>query len=328
MKGMKRTDSKKYKLGLFVFISTIFLISALYFIGKKQNLFGKTSYLTAVFKNVNGLQLGNNVRYSGINSGTVKAIEMKNDSTIYVFMVIENKMLKHIKKNAVASIGSDGLVGSMVINILPVNLPADPLIPGDTIRSVMKINTSDMLSTLNVTNKNAVLLTADLLKITKDINSGKGTLGKLISDTVMANDMSQIIRSLKLSSIKASKTVHNLNNMIREVKNGNNMAAILLNDTISADKLRSVIDNLDRSGKGIDTLITSLNETINDYKNSSGTLNVLVKDTAMADDIEITVKNIKEGSIKLNEDLEALKHHFLFRGYFKKLDKEQKKANK
>lgn len=321
---MERTNAQKFKLGLLVFFSTLFLISALYFIGKKQNIIGKTSRIVAVFSNVNGLQLGNNVRYSGINMGTVKNIEMKNDSVIFVSMVIENEMLKHMKKNARASIGSDGLVGSMVINILPVKQPADPLKEGDTIRSADKISSGDMLTTLSITNQNAALLTADLLKITKKINNGEGTLGKLISDTILANDLSQTIKNLKISSIKATRSLDQLHNLLMDVKEGNNVASVILSDSLSADRLRSVIRNLDHSGKNIDTLLSNLNETINEFKNSEGTVNMLVKDSAMADDIEITIKNIKEGSIKLNEDLEALKHHFLFRGYFKKLEKEKK----
>ena len=69
---MKTSNTQKFNLGIFVLLSTIILITALYFIGNRQNLFGKTFRISAVFNNVNGLQLGNNVRYSGINVGTVK----------------------------------------------------------------------------------------------------------------------------------------------------------------------------------------------------------------------------------------------------------------
>ena len=116
---MKKSNSQKISLGLFIILSTLFLIMALYYIGNRQNLFGKTFKISAVFNNVNGLILGNNVRYSGINVGTVKNINMINDTTICVDMIIEDKFLKHLKKNVVAGISSDGLVGSMVINIAP-----------------------------------------------------------------------------------------------------------------------------------------------------------------------------------------------------------------
>ena len=88
-------------------------------IGNRQNLFGNTYTINVVFTNVNGLQKGNNVRYAGINIGTVSSIKMKNDSIINVGMLIDADMLSHIKKDAVATIGSDGLVGSMIVLMFP-----------------------------------------------------------------------------------------------------------------------------------------------------------------------------------------------------------------
>ena len=116
---MKKTNSQKVRLGLFVIISTILFVVAVYLIGQRQNMFQKTFTISAYFQNVNGLQKGNNVRYSGINIGIVKGINMVNDSTIKVDMTIEEGILSHIKKNAIATIGSDGLVGNMIINIVP-----------------------------------------------------------------------------------------------------------------------------------------------------------------------------------------------------------------
>src|SRR5574343_163649 len=171
---MEKTASQKIRLGLFVIIGLTLFVLTIYFIGSTQQMFGKTETLTAVFNNVAGLQLGNNVRYSGINVGTVRGIEIVNDTTINVEMQIDQTILPHIKKNAVATIGSDGLVGSVIINIIPGQGDALPVQPGDFIKSNNRVRTDDMLSTLNVTNENAAQLTADLLKITNDINNGKG----------------------------------------------------------------------------------------------------------------------------------------------------------
>ncbi|MEN8123869.1 MAG: MlaD family protein [Bacteroidota bacterium] len=325
---MKKSNKQKFNLGLFVVLSSLALVVALYFIGKKQNIFGNTFTINAVFSNVNGLQLGNNVRYSGINVGTVKGIEMLNDTTIYVELVIQTKMLEHMKKNSIAAIGSDGLVGSMVINIGSSKERSEPLMPGDTITSYSKITTNDMLSTLNTTNQNAALLTADLLKITTDIKKGKGVLGKLINDSIMATSLQYTIENLKISSAKTSKTIDGLNEIISSVNYNESLAAVLLSDSISAVKLKSIISNLDRSSEGIDSVIANLNDVILEFKNGKGTLNYVVNDTVLVKDIDETMKNIKEGSILLNEDLEALKHSFLLKGYFKKLEKEQRKKEK
>ncbi len=322
---MEQTKKQKIKLGIFVIISTLFLIIALYFVGQKQNLFGSTFRITAVFRDVDGLMLGNNVRFSGINVGTVKKIEMKNDSTIYVDMIIEDEILIHLKKNILAAISSDGLVGSIIINITPMKGNAPPLVPGDTIQTFNKVSSADMMATLNKTNENAALLTIDLLKITKGITSGKGTFDLLISDENMANDLKATMYNLKLTSENANKTISSLNQMVAKVNYDESAAAVLLSDPKSAAKLKSLIENLETSGKGINTVVKNMNDVVLEMKNGKGTINYLATDTALVNNIDVTVKNLQEGSVKLNENLEALKHSLLFKRYFKKLEKEKAK---
>ncbi|WP_363317272.1 MlaD family protein [uncultured Lutibacter sp.] len=325
---MKQTNTQKFNLGLFIVISTLLLILTLYFIGNKQNLFGNTFKISAVFNNVNGLQLGNNVRYSGINVGTVKSIVMINDTTICVDMVIEEKILKHLKKNAIAAIGSDGLVGSMVINIAPNKNLSRALLPGDTIQSYSKINTNDMLETLNTTNENAAILTSDLQKITTAINQGKGTLGMLIKDDELSKNLKQTILNLTKTSAEASQTFSKLNTIVTSINFDQSIANLIVNDSIATNQFKSVITNLDSSSKKMDSVITNLNAFITMLQHSEGTLNYLVKDTILVKNIDETIFNIKESSVKLNEDLEALKHNFLFRGYFKKLERQKKRDEK
>ena len=325
---MKQSKSQKFRLGLFIVISTLLLIIALYFIGNKQNLFGKTFRISAVFNNVNGLMLGNNVRFSGINVGTVKKIEMVNDTTICVDMVIEDKILPHLRKNAIAAISSDGLVGSMVINIVPKKEYADLLEAGDTIKSFSKISTDNILSALNTTGDNAAMLTSDLLETVNQINSGKGTVGRLINDEAMANDLKKTIIALKMASLEASITIRGFNKIMSSINYDNSLAAVLLSDSISAKKMKDIIDNLEKSSAGIDSVIDNINDIAIEINEGKGTLNYIINDTILVQNIDSTMINIKEGSIKLNEDLEALKHNFLFRGYFKKLERQKKKADK
>ena len=146
---MKTSNSQKLRLGLFVLIGTILFITGVYLIGQRENMFKKTFTISAYFQNVNGLQKGNNVRYSGIDIGTVKAITMVNDSTIKVELSIEEKIISHIKKNAIATIGSDGLVGNMIVNIVPGKGTSEVIEHNTTIESFSKIGTDDILNTLN-----------------------------------------------------------------------------------------------------------------------------------------------------------------------------------
>lgn len=322
---MEKTASQKIRLGLFVIIGLSLFVLTIYFIGSKQQMFGKTEPLTAVFDNVSGLQLGNNVRYSGINVGTVRGIEIVNDSTINVEMEIDRTVFPHIKKNAVATIGSDGLVGSVIINIIPGNGEALPVQPGDIIKSNNRIRTDDMLSTLNVTNENAAQLTADLLKITNDINKGKGTIGVLLRDSAMANDLKATIHNLKITSEKTSKTMDNLNRQIAGLDHKDNVIGVL-KDTVVGNKIRHIVTNLDSSSQEITKVVANLNTTISNAKDGKGAINYLSNNPKLVKQIDSTMTNINQASQKLNENLEALKSNFLFRAYFKKQAKAKKKA--
>ncbi len=323
---MQKTVAQKVRLGIFVILGTALLVSALYFIGNRQNLFGTNLELHAEFTNVNGLQLGNNVRYSGINAGTVKGIEMIGQSRIVVSMLIEEKIAERINKNAVATIGSDGLVGSMLINILPQEGETRPIVSGDTIRSYTKIGANDILSTLSVTNENAAILTADLLKITTKIIDGKGTIGMLINDTIMADNLKESVIELRKASSGANHAIQQLNGIIAGIDFDESVAGVLLNDSVSGEKMREIITGLESTGQNIQEVSISLDEYLTEIRESQGTMNKLIRDEAFAGNLDTTLVNLKEATDRLNTNMEALKHNFLFRGYFKKLERQRKKA--
>lgn len=321
---MEKTNAQKIRLGIFVILGLLLFVVAVYFVGKKQNMFGKQTHISAIFNNVNGLQLGNNVRYSGINAGTVKSIDMINDTVIRVDMVINSKILPHIRKNAIATISSDGLVGNMIINILPGEGNADQVKSGDVIKSFSRVRTEDILKTLNVTNENAALLTADLLKITNEIVQGKGTVGLLIQDSLMAQNLKETMYYLKTTSKGTSESVASLNKLIQDLNKNNNVIGVM-KDTAVASQIKYVVKNLEKSSSEIDKVVTNLNTTILNIKEGKGAINYLSNDPKLVKKIDSTMTNLQKASYKLNEDLEALKHNFLFRGYFKKQEKAKAK---
>ncbi|WP_431136842.1 MlaD family protein [Psychroserpens mesophilus] len=326
---MKQTNSQKFNLGLFVIIGTILFIAAVYLIGQRQDMFKNTFTISAFFQNVNGLQKGNNVRYAGIDIGTVKGITMINDSTIKIDMTIDEKIISHIKKDAIATIGSDGLVGNMIVNIVPGKGLSEVISNGDIIESYSKIGTDDILNTLNTSTENAAILTSDLLKITNSITKGKGTIGVLLNDTIMAQDLKQSIANLKKASQGASHTIFELNEMISSVKtNDETVLGMLLNDSISGKKLKAIVTHLEASSMEIDSVLHNINSVVDEFKSSEGTYNYVVKDTSLVNSLKSTLKNINEGTDKFNQNMEALKHNFLTRGYFKKLERQEKRDAK
>jgi len=324
---MERTTSQKIRLGLFVIIGLLIFILAVYFIGDKQKMFGKTNHLEAVFNNVNGLQLGNSVRYSGISVGTVRGIEMVNDTTIRVDMIIDKAIFPYIKKDAVATISSDGLVGNMIISIIPGKGNEPSVEPGDEISSTNKIRTEDMLNTLNVTNKNAAKLTTNLLKITNEIIKGKGTLGSLINDTIISKDLKETMHYLKLTTKGTSETVNKINKLVSSLDKSDNVIGVI-KDPAVANKIKNMVTNLDQSTIELNKAITDIDATILNIKDGKGAINYLSSNPELVQKIDSTMTNINEASAKLNQNMEALKHNFLFKGYFKKQEKEKAKAAK
>ncbi len=325
---MKKTAKEKLRLGIFVILGLLVFVVGAYFIGERQNMFSSNIEISSQFDDVNGLQKGNNVRYSGINVGVVNTITMINDSVIKVDLLIEENMIQHIKKDAIATIGTDGLVGNMIVNIIPGKGDELAIKEGDYIQSYTKIRTDDMLNTLSVTNKNAALLTEDLLKITNAINSGKGTLGMLISDSIASNDIKLIITNLKQTSIETSKTIRSLNKVIAAIDLDKSVAGVLLNDSIEGKKVKVIIANLEATSKSLTETIDNLNKTITNVKSGDGAINYLSNDKEFVKNLDQTIKNLNEGTEKFDQSMEALKNNFLLRGYFRKLERKKEKEQK
>lgn len=325
---MEKTIKQKTKLGIFVVLATTILIVALYFIGNRQHLFQKSMILKAQFYNVNGLQIGNNVRFSGIDVGTVSKFNMTTDSTILVDMRIREESTKFIRKNAVASIGSDGLVGNMIINITPRKGKAITVVSGDTLETYSKIGADDMLSTLSVTNENASLLTADLLEITSQILEGSGTLGMLLNDPQLAKDLGVSISQIKQASTLTVQSLQEIKTFTKSLQTEGSVYHTLFSDTISGNNVQKVITDIERSSKNLIATTDQLKSYLASIENSKGTLNYIMNDSLLPKEIQATVSEIKESSEKLNENMEALKHNFLFRGYFKKQEREARREAK
>lgn len=327
---MKTTASQYLRLGIFVISGLVILILAIFFIGNKQHLFGDTLTISSVFKNVNGLQQGNNVRFAGVNVGTVKQITIVNDTSIAVDMILDVKQAKIIKKTAVATINSDGLVGSMIINIIPRNKrnsssSPEPVKDGDTIKTISQIATADMLSTLNQTNENAAILSANLVEITNSLKNGEGIAGALLKDETMAAELKETLANLQQTSASAKHSINRLNSILSKINLDESFAGTLLNDTVSAQKFITSLENLDSSTVQINQATRNFREFSSEVKTGKGVINFMLTDTSFVNHLDGSLQNIEEASSKFNENMEALKHNILFRGYFRKLERQQRR---
>ncbi|MFC4633118.1 MlaD family protein [Dokdonia ponticola] len=319
---MEKSSKNKIRLGVFVILGTILLVIVLYFIGNRQNIFSNTIKINTYFANVNGLQLGNNVRYSGIDIGTVHSIQMQSDTLILVEMLLKESMTSHLKKDAVASIGSDGLVGNMIVNILPTEGKLPAVVSGDTIASYSRISTDNMLTTLNSTNENLALLSADFLKITTEILSGEGTITSLLKDEALANDIESTIKNLKSSSKNISIMTQELSETINRIDMEDSVVGVLLGDSIQGRKVKMSIENITLASQDIQNVSASLDTIVARLANEKGVVHYLSSDENLVKNIDSTMQHIKEGTAKFNENMEALKRSIFFKRYFRKKEKE------
>ena len=194
---MKKNTGNKIKLGIFTSLGILVLIVGIYFIGERQQLFRSTFHLTGVFKDVAGLQAGSNVRFSGVNVGTVDNIRIVSDTSVRVEILIDEGTRKFIKKDALASIGSEGLMGNKILIIIPGTGGKKEIENNDMVETVQPIDMDDVMLSLKKTIDNASNITTNLSSITGNIQSGKGTIGRLLMDHSLAQNFDSSIVSLK-----------------------------------------------------------------------------------------------------------------------------------
>jgi phospholipid/cholesterol/gamma-HCH transport system substrate-binding protein len=197
---MKKDTGNKMKLGVFISLGVVLFILGIYFIGERQQLFRSTFRVSGVFKNVDGLQAGNNVRFSGVNVGTVENISIVSDSSVRVEILIDESTRKFIKKDAIASIGSEGLMGNKILIISPGTGGKMEIENNDTVVTVQPTNMDDIMISVKATIDNTSNITSDLSKITNTIQAGNGTIGKLLMDRSYAQNFDSTFVNLKEGS--------------------------------------------------------------------------------------------------------------------------------
>ena len=194
------TQKFKIRLGLFIAGGLALFVFAIFIIGKQKNLFNPVFKLTTTFYNVSGLQVGNNIRFSGINVGTVDKITIINDSTVKVDMLVKKDVRQFMKSDCEVAIGSEGLIGDRLLVIMQGSSDAPVAKEGQHLESAEPVEMDAIMASLQVTAGNAAIISDQLAEIMIKINSGRGTIGRLIEDTIIAENLSQTMKNIKSSS--------------------------------------------------------------------------------------------------------------------------------
>lgn len=321
---MAKQTINNIKLGLFVIAGFAFFMLMLYWVGKDTNMFSSNIILKARFQNVNGLMPGNNVRSSGIQVGTVRTITFINDSTIEIEMAIDEEFKKFISKNALVNIGSEGLMGNKIVNIIPGKGEAPEVEDGDLLASKKNPDTDEMLKILYETN-NMVAQIAVSVKSTVDQVNNSTTIWSLLNDASVSSNIKTSLVNIKEATEDLSVFMEEMELIAHKIESGNGPAGTIINDTtISSDLITATKEiriMASDANKMIQNLSSSLQEVTDQIKNGEGTAQAVLSDTAMVNKLNRTLDNIEQGTKAFNENMEALKHSALLKGYFRKKEK-------
>jgi phospholipid/cholesterol/gamma-HCH transport system substrate-binding protein len=233
-----------------------------------------------------------------------------------------------IRRNALASLGADGLMGNKVINIVPQQGMADYAVDGDLLPSRKAVDFDDIMRTLAGTSENIGTISEGLKLTVARINNSQG-LWKLLADSSLDLSLRKTARNLQTATGNAAIMAGDIRDMVADVKAGKGNAGILLRDSAMSlslqetiKQLEDVVSNANRLATDLDKITQNIDREV---QQGEGSVNLVLKDTALAGNISRTLVNVEKGTAAFNENMEAMKHNWLFRGYFKKQEKEKAK---
>ena len=317
--------SKDYiKLGVFVIAGLASLIILLYMIGKNRNLFDKTITVQTRFENVHGLMIGNNVRFAGIDVGTVKDIEIVNDSCIEVSMILKKEMDKIIKKNAIVTIGTEGFVGYKLINIENKNENAPYVQNGDLLSAKSGPDTDELIENVDKTIAEISTASIQLKEILQKVNTSDA-LWTLTKDDGLRLKLHSSLNQIQSMSKNLNTASRNIQTMTEHITDSNGLMNTLIYDTSFSDQLTKTLYSIENIGNTVegfeDKLSGSLDELTKNVQHGNGVIPTLINDSTVTKKLNTGLDQLVIASKNLNQNMEALKHNFLFRRYFKKLEK-------
>lgn len=323
---MRNDNKKSVTVGIFVLLGIIILVTGILTLGAQQKAFVKSIRVSAVFDDVGGLQTGNNVWFSGVKIGTVKKINFYGESQVEIEMNIEASAKDYIKKNAKATISSDGLIGNKIIVIYGGTGQGPSVEEGDRLTAVMPLDTDNMMETLQVNNKNLVSITEDLKVLTGKIANGEGIVGAVLTDSMLVKDFKLMMSNLQQTAANSTRMTSELAMFSRGLNQKGGLIDELVNDTIIFESLRTTIQGLEATGEEVNSAAESFKEVSENLNQTNNAIGMLLNDEEFATYLKSTMVNLDTGTVLINETLEAMRYHWLFRGGFRKREKALEKT--
>jgi len=305
-------------VGFFVFLGLIFFLAAILMVGNLRETFKNKMEIKAHFDEVNGLKKGNNIWFSGVKVGIVSSLSFYGKSQVEVSMNISTSAKQYIRKDAKVKLSSDGLIGNKILVIYGGTEVAGEVIQGDTLSVEKTFSSEDMLNTLQETNNNVMAITSEIKTISARLSAGEGTIGKLLTDNSIYNNINAATESLKKTTEKAQQLVTSLAIFSSGLNKKGSLAYELTNDTMVFNSVKTSAKQLHAISDTAALFVTNLKKAASNPNTSIG---VMLYDEQSGTRLKETIKNLESSSKKLDEDLEAAQHNFLLKGYFKKKEK-------
>lgn len=309
--------NRSLKVGAFVLGGVVIFLSALFYLGREGNMFNKTFTVSAIFKNVEGLKEGDNVWLSGVKIGTVKRVQIISEGQVIVSLSLKDKQNEFIKKNATAFVGSDGLVGNKIVIIRPGNMLA-VIEDNDTINSLSPTDTQELFNIAKEVGINARAISDDIKLISNRLNKGQGIFGELLREGPVAIELRQAVYYLKKSGSNMDRITEDASILLHQLNKGDGLMSHLVNDKRYPRIVDTTLQNIVTMSKNAKSISVDLKEIVAQLKSNNNVAGVLLSDTLAAKELQNTLINTNTASQKLDENMEALKHNFLFRTYFRK----------
>lgn len=290
------------RLGLFIFLGTVLIFIAIFLIGNRESLFVDTIEIESHFSSIEGLRSGASVQLSGLNVGSVSNVELVDspNNRVKVTMRIEKEVQNFIRIDSKALIQTEGLVGAKIVSITPGSPNLDVIKDGGTIKSESPINFGEIIKESQGVIQNLRFLTSDFAEVVEKVNKGEGTIGKLVNDD-----------KLYASTVKITETADKSLKSITQRMN--QVSDFLVN---MGDQIESIIGEVDGGMKDLRGLIRQINS-------GDGTVGNLISKSDIYDSLKVVMNNLteatkfaKDGAVGLSENMEALKHNWLFKSYF------------
>jgi phospholipid/cholesterol/gamma-HCH transport system substrate-binding protein len=353
---MKNSRQANIRLGIYIAGGVVLFILIIYLVGSKQNMFTTNVKITTVFRDVVGLREGAAVRFTGIDVGAVSKLTILSDSAVLVEMAIDRKVTRFIKKNSVATIGNQGLMGSRIVVLTPGDPDQGPIEHGDNLPSVPPVETDEILREAKLSSERIAVVSEQLIEITQKMNRGEGIFGKIFTDTAFAANLARTSHNFRVLSDRINRgegfmgklladpafaadldstaryitgIAYNLEGITEKVNRGEGVIGKLFTDSAFTVNLYQASKNLNVSTRNLQTVTGNLIELTSTMNTGEGVFNKMLVDSTFADSLDVALQNLNATLIEIQKASEALQYSGFVRAFSKKAKRrsEEEKAS-